>query len=211
MSSQPPSQSEMPRADFLSGLFFFVIGLYMIVEGMGMPGPAEVSYIEKGGEPGRVPIVVGSAIAIFALLLLIRAIGDGGYRLSPRRELDEHTRSGVIRSATTTVICTVYAVGLLGARIGGWDVSYELATAIFVFVFIIVFDWESAPARGSARWRQIQRYWPAFASRWRDLSATGLTAAAPYLWLIAMALLQSIIVTVAVTYLFEQQFFVTLP
>ena len=53
------------------GLFVvFVLGVFMAVEGAGMPGPEQVSYIEEGGEPGRVPILVGVILAVFAAILL---------------------------------------------------------------------------------------------------------------------------------------------
>lgn len=211
MSKADRFQSQMPKADFLTGIVFFLLGVYMIAEGAAMPGPAEVSFIEKGGEPGRVPIVVGGVIALFSLILLVRAVGDGGYRLWKAGSIDAQMQTGAMRSALAAAGCTLYALGLLGARIGGWHVPYELATVIFVFGFIVGFDWQEAREYGAYRWSRIARRWPDFAAKLRGSSGDRLVAAAPYLWLIATALLQAVIVTGAVTYLFEQEFYVTLP
>lgn len=86
-----------------------------------------------------------------------------------------------MRSAFTAIGCSLYAVGLIGASIAGWDVPYYHATTIFMFIFIVGFEWQQVAA-GKARLR-----------------------------LIIMALLQAIIVTSLVVYLFEQKFYVVLP
>jgi hypothetical protein len=204
-------QSQMPRADFLTGIVFFLLGIYMIAEGAGMPGPAEVSFIEVGGEPGRVPIVVGSVIASFAFILLIRSVGDGGHKVWQLGGISSEMRTGTMRSAIAAIGCTAYALGLLGARIGGWHIPYEFATGIFVFLFIVGFDWQDAREYGAYRWSRVARRWPDFARNLRSGAGEGLIASAPYLWLIATALLLAVIVSAAVTYLFEQEFYVTLP
>jgi len=211
MSQADRPLSEMPRADFVAGLIFFLLGLYMIIEGAGMPGPAEVVYIEQGGEPGRVPIVVGAIIAIFSFILLLRAVQHGGYRLLQGGPIDSHTRSGIIRSSLAAIGCTAYAIGLLGATIGGWKIPYEFGTGLFVFLFITGFDWQNAQEYGARRWAGLTRRWPDFAQGLRARAGETVSAYAPYLWLAAMALLQAVIVTAAVTYLFEQKFYVTMP
>ncbi len=205
------SKSLMPRADFVTGLVVFVLGVFMAVEGAGMPGPEQVSYIEEGGEPGRVPILVGVILAVFAAILLIRAVRDGGHRIWVGDALDPQARTGAWRSLATAAGCTVYAVGLVGASVAGWDVPYELATAIFVFGFIVAFEWAEAPGHGAALWARILSDRPGIAGAMR--SAFGFVSArqAPYVWLVANALVQAVIVTAAVTYLFERQFYVTLP
>jgi hypothetical protein len=90
-------------------------------------------------------------------------------------------------------------------------VPYEIGTGIFVFGFIVGFDWQEAREYGAYRWERVSRRWPDFAANLRRSAGDGLVDAAPYLWLIATALLQAVIVTAAVTYLFEQEFYVTLP
>jgi hypothetical protein len=116
-----------------------------------------------------------------------------------------------MRSAIAAIGCTAYALGLLGARIGGWQIHYEVATGLFVFLFIVGFDWQDAREYGAYRWSRVTGRWPNFAGKLRSGAGEGMIARAPYLWLIATALLQAVIVTAAVTYLFEQEFYVTLP
>ncbi len=205
------SKSLMPRADFVTGLVVFVLGVFMAVEGAGMPGPEQVSYIEEGGEPGRVPILVGVILAVFAAILLMRAVRDGGHRIWEGEALDAQARIGAWRSLATAAGCTVYAVGLVGASVAGWDVPYELATAVFVFGFIVAFEWAAAPGHGAALWARILRDRPGFAGVLQSTFGFVSARRAPYVWLIANALVQAVIVTAAVTYLFEQQFYVTLP
>ena len=52
----------MAKADFISALVFLVLGVYMIVEGLRMPGAG--GFIEVGGEPGKVPILLGAIFHI---------------------------------------------------------------------------------------------------------------------------------------------------
>ncbi len=183
----------------------------MVIEGIGMPGPDEVAFIEKGGEPGRVPIFVGTVIALFSLILIVQAIRDGGYRLLQAGTVNGDMRKGILRSSLAAIGCSAYAVGLLGARIGGWHVPYEYATVLFIALFIVGFDWQDAREYGAARWAGIERRWPDFARNLRSSAGESTASIAPYLWLIAMALLQAAIMTAAITYLFEQEFYVTMP
>ena len=61
----------MAKADFLTGLVIFVLGIYMVFEGLRMPGAG--GFIEAGGEPGRVPVMLGAILALLALALISRA------------------------------------------------------------------------------------------------------------------------------------------
>lgn len=173
------SNEKMIKADFISALFFLALGAYMILEGLKMPGAG--GFIEIGGEPGRVPIMIGTALMLLAIILLARSSMKGGWQVWKLAELEESERVGIIRTAYTAIGCSFYAVGLIGASIAGWDIPYYHATALFMFVFIVGFEWQQVQSV-SARAR-----------------------------LIIMALLQAIVVTSLVVYLFEQKFYVVLP
>ncbi|MCB2100305.1 MAG: tripartite tricarboxylate transporter TctB family protein, partial [Rhodobacterales bacterium] len=160
------STSRMARADFLSAIVFFVLGIYMVFEGLRMPGAG--GFIETGGEPGRVPVLVGGVIALFALVLLVRSVRQGGHRRA--RDGDgmsdadrAQARVGTLRSLLAAVGCSVYAVGLLGAHIGGFSVSYPLATGLFILLFIMGFEWADAPEAGARRWAQLAARAPGLA------------------------------------------------
>lgn len=202
-------RSLMPRADFISALVFFVLGVYMVVEGIGMPGAG--GFIEAGGEPGKVPILLGLILAFFSLILLLRAISEQGYKLNRKLEVDAAEPSGAIRSVLTAAGCSLYAVGLLGASIAGHDVMYHEATALFIFGFIVAFEWEAAPELGPERWQWLQNKMPSLASSIGAVFGFITPNRAPYVWVVVSALLQAVLVSWGVTYLFEQEFYVRLP
>lgn len=199
----------MAKADFLTGLVLLALGTYMIVEGLGLPGAG--GFIEAGGEPGRVPIMLGAAIACLALVLIVRAARAGGYRLGGGAPLGDDERVGVRRCALTAALCAVYAVGLIGAEIAGWRVAYHQATFVFVFVFIVVFEADSARENAARTHGVLSRAVPGLVRALGDVFAFVPPRAAPYAWLASVALAQAAIVTALVTWLFERQFYVKLP
>jgi hypothetical protein len=202
-------KSMMAKADFITAIVFFLLGVYMVSEGLKMPGAG--GFIEKGGEPGRVPVLLGAIIAAFAAILLIRSVVAGGHRLGELMAAGPENRVGLVRGIATAVGCSVYAVGLVGAHIAGWKVPYSLVTGLFVFGFIAAFEWQDAAEAGTRRWEWLCRRLPVVANRLQ--AAFGFLAPrdAAYVWLLFTAGLQAVIVAAAVTYLFEQQFYVTLP
>ena len=205
------SKPVMPRADFVSALIFFVLGVFMIAAGTQMPGQEEVSYIELGGEPGRVPILLGGILAFFSLVLLIRSVRADGHRLWKGSAGSGGDRVGLVRTLGAIIGCSFYAVGLVGATLGGWKVPYIWATGVFVFLFIVAFEWELAPGIAARRWVGALEKRPGLA-RWLQSAFRFVTPSkAPYVWLLATALVQAVLVAVIVTYVFEKQFFVTLP
>ncbi|NQW01318.1 MAG: hypothetical protein HQ483_16560 [Rhodospirillales bacterium] len=202
-------KSSMAKADFITSLIFFVLGLYMIIEGLAMPGAG--GFIEAGGEPGRVPVLLGCIVAFFATILLIRSVARKGHKLLENLEDTGIVTPGAWRCAATAAGCSLYAVGLLGATIGGWQVRYHEATAVFMFLFILGFEWEEAVELGGRRWNWLQARWPLLASGLAALFSSLPAARAPFVWLVFTALLQAVLVTWGVTYLFEQEFYVKLP
>ena len=199
----------MAKADFVTGLVVFLLGVYMMLEGVRMPGAG--GFIELGGEPGRVPIMLGVILAILSMLLIGRSIARGGHRLTAAGEARSLSFSGWFRSGIVAAICSAYALGLLGGELLGWQVEYREATALFVFLFIVGFEWSEAPEMGRNRWAWLSRRAPAVAGALsRQLSFVSATLA-PYLWLMLVALLQAVLVAYAVAYLFEQQLYVKLP
>lgn len=199
----------MHKADFITSLVLLGLAIYMIVEGWRLPGAG--GFIEIGGEPGRVPVMLGIAIGLLALLLLARAIAGGGHRIFDRSALPSSVKVGAARCAAAAVICSFYAVGLVGAEVGGWRVPYPLATFLFLFAFVLLFEWRFAPELGAATRDFANRRAPSLARVAAAMTSRLPAGTAPYLWLFAMALLQAVIVTFAVTWLFESQFYVKLP
>jgi len=203
----------MARTDFFASIVFFILGIYLAYEGLGMPGAGPI--IEPGGEPGRVPMLLGVIISLCAAVLLVRSIGQGGHRLPVTEKLEEagadSRRHGKIRCVLTAVGCSFYAVGLIGSSWFGWSMPYHAATGIFVFLFIVGFEWDLALELGSSRWAWLTKISPRIARFLAALFGFLGTSKAPFAWLFVSALVQATLVTWAVTHLFEQQFYVTLP
>ncbi len=195
----------------MTGVVLLALGLYMVAEGLRLPGAG--GFIEAGGEPGRVPIMLGAAIAFLASVLIVRALRALRANGSPRAAvaLTEVQRIGVRRCAGTAVLCAFYAVGLLGAEIAGWKIAYHQATFAFVLVFIVAFEMRSARDNAARTHAALVRLAPGLASAVARVFAIVPSRAAPYAWLAAVALAQAAIVTAVVTWLFEKQFFVKLP
>lgn len=133
-----PETNKMAKADFVTGLIFLVLGIYMVLEGLKMPGVG--GFIELGGEPGRVPIMIGGTIAFLALLMLLRSSHQGGWQVWKIGQLTDNERIGGLRTVLTAAGCTFYALGLIGGSLMGFDIPYEVATAIFIFLFIVGFE-----------------------------------------------------------------------
>ena len=94
--------------------------------------------------PGIVPGLLGIVILLLGLILLVRAARAGGYRLSKAGARNDNDKRGV-RLTLTLLITLGYALGLIG------NLPYWLATALFVFAFIAVFEWENATAAAHLR------------------------------------------------------------
>lgn len=91
--------------------------------------------------PGLVPGLLGLAIAIMGLLLILRSVRAGALAqahipaFSPR----EHWRL-----LTALALCLAFALGLLGSGLPFW-----LASAIFIAVFVFVFQFGDRKAAGT--------------------------------------------------------------
>lgn len=199
----------MAKADFYTGLLVFALGVYMIIEGLRLPGAG--GFIETGGEPGRVPIMLGAILVTLALALIVRSVARGGHitRAGSTRLLS--SSSGWLRSGFTALGCSVYAVGLLGAEILGWRVQYREATILFVFLFITCAEWSDAPDVGLRRWEWVCRRSPSKAGVLDRRLGFIPKPWVPYLWLIFTALAQALVVAFAIGYLFEKELYVKLP
>ncbi len=99
----------------------------------------------------------------------------------------------------------------MGHRYLGFAVPYELASFLFMLGFIVVSEWELAPNIGPRRWRLLQTRTPALAGGISALFGFVPEAAAPFVWLAFTAAVQAALVTAAITYVFQDLFYVTLP
>lgn len=126
----------MARADFVTGCILIVMSLYVIIESWRMPRLEHLK-VHPLSVPGIVPAFIGSVLLFFGVILVVRSIGRGGHRLGWswkgfRRILDE---PGNRRLLITAFLCIVYAGFLVGT------LPYGLATGLFVWSFVVVFEW----------------------------------------------------------------------
>jgi putative tricarboxylic transport membrane protein len=166
----------MIRADFITGIVLIVVNLYIIFESWRMPRMEHL-----GAHPLSVPGIVPAFLAVLLIIsggvLVIRSVMAGGHRLG----LSAATARAVLakpgnRRLLVTLALTIGYAGVLLGHVG-----YELSTGVFIFAFIVLFEWERglAPARVT-----------------RLIAAAAILAAAA---------------TLVVSWTFERLFLVTLP
>lgn len=131
-----------PRADLVTAAVLFALGVAIVQQAITMP-----RFVEQSGTgltaPGIVPGFYGVMIALLSAVLGLRAIGRGGWAAG----------GAVARSATgdgrrlaTAALLGVLYSGVLVGRIPFWA-----ASALFVFAFITVFEWDQGPGRRARR------------------------------------------------------------
>lgn len=150
--SEPEAQSVLPheqplppRVDLVTAAVFFVAGVAIIYASWLMP-----RFREQLGQiytaPGLVPALYGTVIAILALWLAARAIGRGALRPGAAGKREKREGYSNARLALAAALCFAFAVVMVG-RMPFW-----LATAVFIFLFILLFEW-----RGGQPWRERVR------------------------------------------------------
>jgi Tripartite tricarboxylate transporter TctB family len=130
------------RADLFAGVAWTAFGLAIVA------GSLTMDRLEQFGAtwytaPGLVPGVLGATIAVLGLLLAIRAMKAGAAAglVEPWMPTAEG-RSALKRASLATLLSLVYTLGLIGR------VPFPIASALFVFAFIMVFDVSpDAPSR----------------------------------------------------------------
>lgn len=156
-----PYDWHMVKADFITGLVLIALGIATVVESLRMPRFEDLD-INPYTVPGLVPGVLGLVILVLGAALFARAARAGGWRLgiaTSRWRPDPGTRNLALAAA----LCLGYAAILVG-RLPFW-----LATFLFVFGFVALFEWR--PDRtGAARLRAL-----AFACGYAALVAAAVT------------------------------------
>jgi putative tricarboxylic transport membrane protein len=166
----------MVRADFVTGIVLILGSLYVIFESYRMPRMEHLG-AHPLSVPGVVPAFLAAVLIVFGLVLVVRSIVAGGHRLGLSASKAQRilAKPGNRRLLVTLVLTIGYA-GILIGRI-----PYELATGLFIFAFIVLFEWEG-----------------------------GLTPAR-YASLFGVAAVLAVATTLLVSWSFERLFLVTLP
>lgn len=166
----------MVKADFVTGLAFFILGIVTLIESLRMPTFEHLG-VNPYSAPGVVPGALGVIIALLGGVLAVRAARAGGFRLGAESggPASLWRQPPVRRFGLAFVLTFVYAAGLVGT------LPFWLATGLFVFTFIVAFEW-SAHETLKARMRGL-----------------------------AIAGAEAVLVAAGVTFVFRELFLVTLP
>ncbi|MBW6398224.1 tripartite tricarboxylate transporter TctB family protein [Roseomonas sp. HJA6] len=126
-----------PRADLITAAVLFTLGVAIVQQAIAMP-----RFVEQSGTgltaPGIVPGFYGVMIALLSLGLGLRAVGRGGWAV--QGVATAGTGDGR-RLAIAALLGVLYS-GVLVGRVPFWA-----ASALFVFAFTTVFEWDQAPER----------------------------------------------------------------
>jgi len=126
------------RADQVTALVFFVLGVAMAIGGYTMDR-LEVRQIHPASIPGLVPMILGGLLAVCAI-----GLWSGARSREDAPDTDDVSLHNLGFAALYTVI---YALGLVGRM------PFELATGIFITVFVLHFTKERlAEGRHPAVW-----------------------------------------------------------
>ena len=163
------------RADFLFGLVLVALGIAVAFESWRMPRLTELG-VHPMTAPGLVPGLLGLVTALLGGILTTRSARTGDDSIAGVVGSDSRNLSRQAgRFALTLVLCLAYAVVLVGR------VEFALATGLFVFAFIVLFEWNSE----------------------RDISG--------HVRAVVFASVEAVIVAALVTVVFERIFLVRLP
>ena len=128
-------ERNMPRADFITSIGLIAFGIAVLVLSIQMPR-FEDQGVNRFSVPGIVPGFLGSIIAVLGLVLFVRSIIRKGYRLGlDGAAVDRFFKAEMTkRFALTILVSVAYGWGLIGR------INYEIATAIYIFAFVVIFD-----------------------------------------------------------------------
>jgi hypothetical protein len=130
-------ESNMPRADFITSMILIVVGVATVWNSLEMP-----RYENQGGtfldSPGIVPALLGILMIALSLVVFIRSIVRKGYQLGWNKE----SLTALVKDERTMRMLVTIAFGVVyGLFLMRW-LHFIAATLIFVFAFIVVFEWD---------------------------------------------------------------------
>jgi hypothetical protein len=166
------------RKDLITSLVLIAFGAGVVAEALRMPRYDHLG-INPYTVPGIVPGFLGAILALFGVLMLARtAIAWRRHEAVPATAADDEP--GSVPRVLFTLGLTLGYGGLLVGNLPFW-----LATGLFVWAFLLVFEWRPSYAAGAGT---------------AALVRVGGTA-----------LLEAVLVSAAVTFVFQRVFLVTLP
>ena len=130
--------SETPRADFWFSIAITVLGLGVVAESLRMPRLENLG-VHPMSAPGLTPGLIGAVLAGLGIALFLRSLRARALA-APAAAPARSEAGGGRRLLIALALCLFYATILLG-RVPFW-----LATALFVFTFVLTFTWQQRKA-----------------------------------------------------------------
>jgi hypothetical protein len=129
--------SNMPRADFLTSMILIVVGVAIVWISLEMP-----RYEDQGGSfldsPGIVPAMLGILLTALSVVVFIRSIVNKGYKLG----WNKASLTAVLKDTRSVRMLVTIAFGVVYGLVMMRWLHFIAATLIFVFVFIVVFEYD---------------------------------------------------------------------
>jgi hypothetical protein len=136
MENEKPS----PFADLMSGCVWVALAAAIIILSWKMDRLAHLQ-ASIYTAPGVVPGLLGVALAIMGLLLILRSVRAGAIA---EAHLPGFSFRENWRILAALALCLTFALGLVGSGLPFW-----LAAAIFIAVFVFVFQFEDRKEAGT--------------------------------------------------------------
>lgn len=144
----PPADEAVPpamiKADLAAGLFFVVLATATLFGSWTMDR-LEARRINPLTAPGLVPGLLSAALLVCGVILTLRSLrtpAPEGWRDLGRAIVS----SGAQRAGAVLVLTLIYSLVLVGL------LPFWLATGVFVFAFVLVFEaWLAAPRQPPLR------------------------------------------------------------
>jgi len=158
LKNKRPAGEKMPRADFITSILLMALSAFVIIESLRMPR-LEHRNINPYTIPGMVPAILGVIMGVLSIALFLRAMRHGGYRLSKHATAASSASPGdggsqkagfwhkpeTLRVILTVGFCLLYAIILVG---WAW---YPIATFLYVFGFIVLFEYDRTKGPGEQK------------------------------------------------------------
>ena len=130
-------ERRMHTADLATAVVLIVFSITAVVLSIQMPR-LEHRGINPYTVPGLVPGFLGVVIGLLSIALLVRSIVRRGYRLHLNgASIGAWIRGDAVwRIGLTVVLSSLYALGMVGR------LNYLIATPVYVFFFIVLFEWK---------------------------------------------------------------------
>jgi putative tricarboxylic transport membrane protein len=138
--------AKMARKDFIASIVLIAFSLTIIIMSYTMPR-LERRGIDPFSAPGVVPGMIGLVLLCLALILFVRSVRYGGYRITKGTTdtvQTQNQKGAAVRVMLTLFVSLVYAIGFLGR------LNYSVSTALFIFAFICLFEIQP----GRSLWNQ---------------------------------------------------------